>query len=172
MKPISAKFVSPGHVLLPSQPTVLQSVVTWGAIATCFHPRSGLGGMAHFLYPKRRPDKPSNALFAAPALVSLIRHFTSQFGKDQLEIHLIGGACYEGASNNLRHASAEVVQAAHEIFKLLQVRHFEEDIGGRRARRVIFNTHTGELITAKVDKVRREDWMYSINGPIIRNRQA
>lgn len=126
--------------------------------------------MAHFLYPKRRPDKPSSALFAAPALATLIRHFSGQFGKDQLEIHLIGAACYEGASHHLRLATGDLSKASQEIMQLLQIRHFDTDLGGRRARRVIFNSATGELIVAKVDKVRREDWMYSLHGPILRNR--
>lgn len=168
--PIPAHFVSPGHVILPPQATILQAVATWGIVATCYHPRTKQGGMAHFLYPKRRPDRPSNALFAAPALATLIRHFSANWGKDQLEIHLIGAACYEGASHHLRLASGDLIKASQEIMKLLQVRHYDTDFAGRRARRILFNSATGELIVAKVDKVRREDWMYSLNGPILRNR--
>jgi chemotaxis protein CheD len=163
-----AQYIGPGHVEVPIHAQTLMTVVTWGACLTVYHQRIKLGGMACFIYPRRSRSTDRSPLFAAPAMVSLVRHFLSQFGKEGLEITLIGGACYEGSSKHLKDLAQNNIETAREILKTLGIKHWDEDIGGKRARRVLFQTGTGELLVARVDQVRKEDWMFHRNGPVQR----
>jgi chemotaxis protein CheD len=168
MSNLATRFVGPGQLIVPHGDTPVSSVVTWGILVTCFHEKSGEGALAHFLYPRRHSNGPSSALFAAPAIVTLIRHFTSRYSKDSLDIHVLGGAYYDGASNELRHVAEENIHVAKEILEILKIKRYCIDVGGKRARRVLFQPTTGELLVAKVEQARREDWMYNKNGPILR----
>jgi chemotaxis protein CheD len=170
MTPSTSRYIGPGFVEAPMEPQLLMSVVTWGVCLTVYFPRLKQGGMACFLYPKRSHPHERSPLFAAPAVVSLVRHFQAIAGREHMEITLIGGAAYEGCSKHLRDIAQMNLENTREILRHLGVKNWDEDVGGRRARRVLFHTGTGELVVARVDQVRKEDWMFQRGGPVQRRR--
>jgi chemotaxis protein CheD len=48
--------------------------------------------------------------------------------------------------------------AATKVLTNKQVRIISEDVGGRRGRKIVFNTTTNEIGVFKVDKLRKGDW--------------
>jgi chemotaxis protein CheD len=125
--------------------------------------------MAHFLYPRRRAGE-STPLFAAPALVPLLRHFTNRdnYTRGDLEVHLFGGAFPEGAGDDYRKTCRQNIEVADELLTKEGVELTGRDCGGWRGRKIIFDTCTGELILAKVGTVRQVDWIMTGLAPVER----
>jgi chemotaxis protein CheD len=160
MNGLQTNYINAGSVFVPGRASAIRTVVTFGVVVTVFHAKKRKGGLAHFIFPKRSTQGDSNALYCAPALVTLIKSFKDLGPVSELEVHLIGGAHYRGAQNVIRKCASENIEVAKEVLALLGVRHYEQDLGGKRARRMMFNTFTGELAVARVDQVRREDWAF------------
>lgn len=160
MNGLQTDYITAGSVFVPGRSSAIRTVVTYGVAVTVFHSKKRKGGVAHFIFPKRGTQGDSNALYCAPALVTLIKSFKELGPVSELEVHLVGGAHYRGAQNAIRRCANENIEVAKEILSLLGIKNYEQDLGGKRARRMMFNSFTGELVVARVDNVRREDWAF------------
>jgi chemotaxis protein CheD len=169
MTNMEKEFLKPGTVLVPQSSSMIQTVVTYGVAISFYDKVKKVGGMAHYLYPIREKDKPSTALYAAPAIsVLLSAFFTENVRPEDLEIHIYGGANPDGASIGYINHTRENLKVAREILFAKNILLFEESIGGSRGRKIMFNSETGEVVVAKVDGIRSVDWMIHPDGPIER----
>jgi chemotaxis protein CheD len=114
--------------------------------------------MSHYLRPYRQ-SHPSTAIFAAPAIVALVRMFQTQGSSTgDIEAHLYGGAVNPHSLSYVEGLSEKNVQVGLEVLSKLEINIAGQDVGGSRARKIVFNTRTGETLVAKVDRVRETDW--------------
>ena len=151
-------FMEPGYVCLPAKPTRLAAVVTSGVAVTIYDTRRKRGGMSHYVEPRRRRGI-STAMYAAPAIVSLVKMFTeSGSSADDLEAHMYGGARNNECPRYDEAKTDENLEVGRELLRKLGVPVSGEDVGGRRARKVVFHSASGETVVAKVDRVRVTDW--------------
>lgn len=157
--PLSKRyFLEPGYVCVPKEPMHLASVVASGITVTIYDRRLRKGGMGVYTHPRRCDDQ-STAVFAAPSIASLVNLFLDTGSrKTDLEAHLCGGAVDEKSPFFVRGQSEENVRVGEEVLDKLGVSVSGRDVGGPRPRKVVFNTATGEIVIAKVAKVRRTDW--------------
>ncbi|MCB2189513.1 MAG: chemotaxis protein CheD [Deltaproteobacteria bacterium] len=151
-------FVEPGYVCLPARPGRLWSVVASGVIVTIFDRLKRRGGMGHYLRPFRQGGS-STTFFAAPAIVSLVRMFeeTGTPVRD-LEAHLCGGAINPAATGYEIGQAENNVAAGRQLLAKLGVNLGGEDVGGGEARKIVFDAVTGQIVIAKVPRVRESDW--------------
>lgn len=135
------------------------SVLGSSAAVTLYDSRMRMGGMNHFVHPQLKETDSPTALFARPATMQLMRMFWD-FGvkSDYLQAHIFGGASPPDAGNELENIGKNNVDEAKRILSEYGVEIIGQEIGGYHGRKIAFNTETGEVIIAKVDKIRREDW--------------
>lgn len=151
-------FLAPGHIYLPAEAVQLCSVVASGVAVSIFDARMKRGGMGHYVRPYREDDM-STALFAAPAIVALATMFLETgSSKDDLEATLYGGAVNNECSSYVEGQSEENVNVGLELLAKLGINVVGRDTGGRKARKIIFDTGTGETVVARVERVREQDW--------------
>lgn len=152
-------FVAPGHVFLPSSPTKLWAVIGEGVVVTIFDVKKKKGGMTHYSRPYREQGKPGTAMYAAPALITLVNMFT-QLGsrKEHLEAQIFGGAYNPRHPDHASRIHEENIKVGGEILKKLKVAVTAKDVGGVRGRRLVLNTATGETASLKINKIRNNDW--------------
>lgn len=156
-------FVQPGYVLVPAREMQLATVVTSGIAVTLFDETKKSGGLGHYIRPLREAGL-STAMFAAPAIVSLLEMLLSRGAqKELLEAHLYGGATNPGSSRYEKGLAEKNVEIGIEVLTRLKVRLASQDTGGQRARKLIFNSGTGEFVVARVDNVREADWYPEIS---------
>ncbi|GAB6058843.1 chemotaxis protein CheD [Desulfonatronum parangueonense] len=155
---IHHRFLPPGHLCVPLEPTRLAVVAASGVAVTLFDPESGRGGMGHYLLPVRE-NGVSNAMFAAPAIVALARMLLDLGSRPEaMEAQIYGGAERVEAVGFQPELAERNVRVGEEVLLRLGIPLVGKDVGGNRARKVIFHSATGETVVAKVERVRATDW--------------
>ncbi|SKA89784.1 chemotaxis protein CheD [Paucidesulfovibrio gracilis DSM 16080] len=156
---VSDVMLGAGYVCVPAEPSRLCAVVGAGAVVTIWDRRRAVGGMTHYARPFRDPGGPSTAIFAAPAIVTLVRMLLKGGSNaPDLEAHLFGGADNPEAPGYASGMAEDNVRVGLEILEKLHVTRVQRDTGGQRGRKVVFHTATGEVMLAKVERIRGTDW--------------
>lgn len=152
------KFIQQGFVSVSASPCNLISVVATGLVVTAWSEKKQMGGMCNYTHPRRQENR-SNAVFAAPALFALIDNMIhAGAGPADLEIHVYGASENPSSPRFVQGHAEELLQVTREILQKLNVWVAGMDVGGKRARKIVFNPVTGETIVAKVSRVRDNDW--------------
>ncbi|WP_045218366.1 chemotaxis protein CheD [Desulfonatronum thioautotrophicum] len=151
-------FVRPGYVCVPVEPTRLAVVAASGVAVTLYDAGRRRGGMSHYIRPVREAGL-STPMFAAPAIVTLAEMlFAAGSTAGDLEAHLYGGAENSEAQGYLPGLGRHNVQVGEELLDRLGIALAGRDVGGTRARKVVFHSATGECVVARVERVRETDW--------------
>jgi chemotaxis protein CheD len=151
-------FLNPGYVCVPAAPTRLAAVVSSGVAITVYDNRRKRGGMSHYTQPLRHSGR-STAIFAAPSIVELVRGLLAAGSRERdLEAHLFGGATNSTSAGYVRGLSEKNVEVGEELLRKMRVSIVGKDVGGSRARKVLFDSASGETVVARVERVRAGDW--------------
>lgn len=148
-----------GYIFFTTDPTIIMTVLGT-SVAVALYDRNGqVGGMNHFVYPWMQAEIQPTAIYARPAVVQLLRMFHS-LGTPlgELEAHIIGGGVPDGADEEIARTARNNVEAAAHLLEQYQIPIAGQEVGGRHGRKVLFNTSTGELVIAKVERIRKGDW--------------
>ena len=163
-------FLEPGYVCLPYEPMYLASVIASGVAVTIFDTENNRGGMCVYTHPKR-VDNQSTPSFAAPSIISLVSMFgDTKEACQNLEAHICGGAIDENSDYYIPGLSEENISVGKEILEKYNIDITSQDVGGKKGRKVVFHTGTGEIVIAKVSNVRKTDW-YPPYDPIERKKR-
>ncbi len=151
-------FLSAGYIYLPAEPIQICSVIASGIGLTVYDSKQKRGGMAHYLQPFRKNNS-STAFYAAPAILTLANMLLDNGAtQEDLEAQIYGGAVNTEALNYTKGISENNIKVALEILDKIGLSITGQDVGGHRARKIMFHTQTGEIMVAKVDNVRESDW--------------
>lgn len=150
--------LQPGYLCVPPVPARLAVVAASGVAVTLYDPGHNRGGMGHYIRPRRERGV-STTHFAAPAIVSLVE-MMEQAGSaaSALEAHIYGGAVCPDAGADGIAVSAENIRVAEELLAKLEIPLAGKDVGGTRGRKILFHTGTGEVVVARVERIRASDW--------------
>ena len=150
-------FLEPGFILVTAKPTVI-SAVLGSCVSVCiFDRKRKIGGMNHFRLPYIDDLGKTTSLYGNVATLTLIRLMLEEDSKlKHLEAQIYGGAYNPEISTH--DIGSENITVARQILERQKVSVASEDVGGRKGRKIIFNTNSNEIGVIKVDKLRREDW--------------
>jgi chemotaxis protein CheD len=142
---LQAAYLHAGHILVSRDPcrvtTVLGSCVAVGL----WDAGSGVGGLNHFLLPRRLVTGETSPRFGNIAVRALIEGVVGAGGRRQhLRAKLFGGACVLRAfQNGVWHLGSQNVEAARATLQDYGIPIVVEDVEGVRGRKLIFQTHDG-----------------------------
>ncbi|MDR2199557.1 MAG: chemotaxis protein CheD [Deltaproteobacteria bacterium] len=147
----------PGGVFSSNNQAMI-SAVLGTCVAVCLHDRRlKIGGMNHFLYPKRGFFGSPSAEYGDYAIQQLITKLIRMGSRmEDLEAQIFGGASVPGARDS--KTGGKNVNIARKILKKKGIPVVSEDVGGLKGRRLIFHTGTNEAIVMKTHRVRRGDY--------------
>lgn len=150
-------FLEPGAIYLATQPACISTVVG-SSVTVCIYDRKRkIGSMNHFSYPRTTDPKESTARYGNVATLAMIRMLVAEGSKPKhMEAQIIGGAHNREISSH--NIGMENVRVARRILSHQKIRVLSEDVGGEKGRKVVFSTHTNEVVIFKVDRLRRSDW--------------
>jgi len=150
-------FLKPGYVVVPTNPTVISTVVGSSISVSIYDRKRGVGGMNHFQFPYIRDRKRTTPQYGNVATLALIRMLLDDGSKTKnLEAQIFGGAySCKFCSKNI---GIENSMIARKILTGQRVRIVSEDIGGERGRKIVFNSKSNETVVIKVEKLRKSDW--------------
>lgn len=151
-------IVRPGYLVFSTDETRMTTVVADGLVVCIWDSTLACGGMSHFMRPMAESREEATPVFGNAATIGLIN-----LGKaagclqENLEAHILGGtASPSDPSHNIGEKNAQVARA---VLADKGIRIVSEDIGGTVARKILFNTSSGELAVLKVSRVRDSDWV-------------
>lgn len=113
--------------------------------------------MSHFLYPEKNSDDKPRAIYGDVSIKTLIKIIINKGSqKKHLEAQIFGGAFNNQYSNE--NIGVKNILSAKKILTKENISITSEDTGGEKGRKIVFDTHTNEIVILKVDKLRQSDW--------------
>jgi len=159
-------ILKPGFIFFACEPTMILTVLGASVAVTFYDRKQKCGGMNHFIFPWMKPEIQPTAVYAQPAVVQLLRMFRDSGSSiDNLEAHIIGGGTPEEVDEEQATIGINNVEAAVHMLDNYNIPIVGQEVGGRHGRKVLFNTKTGELVIAKVEKIRKNDWYPDLSKP-------
>jgi len=127
-------------------------------MAVCLYDnKRAVGGMNHFCFPFIADKGKATARYGNVATVALVRMMMEGGSKrDHLEAQIFGGAHNQEISTE--NVGYRNYQAAKKMLLREGVAVVSQDVGGRKGRKVVFNTVNNEIAVIKVEKLRKSDW--------------
>lgn len=134
-----------GQLATFDTPAALTTILG-SCVAVCLWDEgAGVGGMNHFLLPHWVGDGLASPRFGNIAVGSLIEQVLAMGGQpNRLQAKVFGGACVlAGAAEEGEHLGQRNVEVALKILGREGIDVLARDVGGRRARKLIFHTDNG-----------------------------
>jgi chemotaxis protein CheD len=135
-------YLYPGELFASAEPTVVTTILGTCVAACLFDPRSGVGGINHFLLPVAPPGELSTR-FGDVATRELIEKL-QRLGAEprRLQAKVFGGM--NGRGSWPRDLGTRNLDAALEQLDRFGVMVMARDVGGPRGRKLLFQTDDGQ----------------------------
>lgn len=143
-------LVGMGQVVLVKKPETAKSVLGSCVGLTLFHPRVGVGVLAHVVLPASEGRDGLPGKFADTAVPFMVKvMMENNANKSGIVAKLTGGANMFGGDGPIQigKSNAEAIRKALAGFNIPIV---AENIGGTKGRRIAFDTTNGEVIVEVV----------------------
>ncbi len=152
-------FLKKGYIYLPHHPTLISTVLGSGVSVCLWDRRRKQGGMNYFLYPYTDDPEMATPLYGNVSTIALIRFFREDGSEiKDVEAQIFGGAHPHGVSEEGARLAADNVDVARRVLRRYGIPVVAEDAGGRKGRKIVFDTFTSEVAVIHVDRIRQEDW--------------
>jgi chemotaxis protein CheD len=144
-------YLPPGGLHAALAPCAIGTLVGSCVAVTLWSARRAVGGMNHFLLPRRPRHGDGNARHGDVAMAMLLSRLTA-FGctTDELEARIFGGAAVLALSTPAASLGEQNTAAAWSFLRAHQLRVVDEQVGGRIARRLRLDVTSGRVETALV----------------------
>lgn len=151
-------YLKPGELHFSSTPTIVSTVLGSCISITMHNPEHQLGVICHAVLPEELvPGEPYR--YVDSCVAAMLRMF-GRYGieKNDIEVKLFGGSemlpLHENSCRGLTVGKQNIIRA-HQIIENEQLMLLASDVGGRRARKLLFHTHTGKIYLQRLrDKMR------------------
>ena len=139
-------YLHPGKLFASAAPTAVLTILG-SCVGVClWDPKAAAGGMTHFVLPHGAGTGAAALRFGDVAIPELVQRLLDLGCKaDRLQAKIFGGACVIAAFHHSgRHLGTNNIELARELLSESRIPVQAEDVGGRRGRKVIFQTDDGE----------------------------
>jgi chemotaxis protein CheD len=139
-------YLHPGHLFASTQPSTVTTILGSCVSLCLWDPLVLIGGTNHYVLPFSVAGDIASPRFGTVAIEALIKKVISLGGtKNRLQAKLFGGACViEAFREKADHIGMCNAQIAESNLRALGIPVVEQDLGGCRGRKLIFNTDNGE----------------------------
>jgi chemotaxis protein CheD len=141
---VSEAYLPPGGLYAAAAPCSIGTLVGSCVSVTLWSWRLQVGGMNHFLLPRRPGVGEGSARYGDVAMRMLLaRIATFGIGHGELEARIFGGAAVLATTSASISLGEQNVVAAWSFLRAHQLRVVDEQVGGRAARRLRLDVATG-----------------------------
>lgn len=159
-------FLQTGDCFFGVQPTLVTTVLGSCLAVTMHAPKMGIGTICHAFLPdsddgKRRGIiEPQICRFVDTALQNMLESMDKVgIPRRDLVIKMFGGSSGI-AVQGMKHSSYDIgrrnVEMARKLLKFARLTVQVEDVGGSKGRKLMFNTHSGEVWVKKLRKMDKD----------------
>jgi chemotaxis protein CheD len=143
-------YLQPGQVFASADPAVITTVLGSCVCVCLWDPRHGAGGANHYLLPERAGAEHS-LRFGHAAMEELVKQMEGVGAPRRLlQAKLFGGASViRSFANGNGHLGERNIEVARRFLERERIPVVAEDVGGRRGRKLLFDTRTG-MVSVKL----------------------
>ena len=155
------KFIGIGEYEASKGPLIIHTILGSCVAACLFDDRNRIGGMNHILLPGKAKlhEYDSSTRYGINAMELLINSIMKLGGERKfLKAKIFGGAHIIptiSVENSIGRLNSEFVIS---FLKDERIRIINSDVGGTETRKVIFNTHTGEVRLKRIPNTLSEEY--------------
>jgi chemotaxis protein CheD len=151
-------FLKPGEMVLSAQPMLITTLLGSCVAVTMFSPRLKLGAICHALLPRCNREESccnhESGKYVECAIERMLEELHARgVPNSEIDAKLFGGSdmfdTVEGRRLSVGRQNLEMAQATLEH---AGIRVLTQDLGGPRGRKIIFHTHTGEVLLKRMRK--------------------
>jgi chemotaxis protein CheD len=153
-------FLKPGEMVVSDGPMIVSTLLGSCVAVTMFSPRRRLGAICHALLPhcpegfSARQMRSEAGKYVEYAVRRMLEGLIARgVAKADIQAKLFGGSDMfdtQGSSN--QSVGQQNIEMALRMLEDESVRLVKQDLGGRRGRKIIFHTHTGEVFLKRLRK--------------------
>jgi chemotaxis protein CheD len=149
--------LNPGEMMVTDKPTVIRTVLGSCVAVTMFNRSRGLSAICHALLPQPNNDESYTANYAenykyvkfvVPEMIRKMRRYGLK--NWQIEVKLFGGADMLNEKPGSRLVGTLNVKMVMEVLRQEHLHLKTSDVGGNRGRKILFHTHTGEVLLKRL----------------------
>jgi chemotaxis protein CheD len=150
--------LEPGYLYISKNSGIIRTVIG-SCVAVCMWDTSlFIGGMCSIIRAKTPKGEKYSSKDAGPA----IKHLTELLEKEgckreNLSAQIFGGSGKDFVSGSTKCGIERAKEARRHITKN-KIAIASEDVGGSVGRKILFDTHSGHVMVAKVHDLRENDW--------------
>ncbi len=164
MSPLKAElpvvYLKPGEMYTAEMPTMVSTVLGSCVSVTMFSRRFRIGAICHGFLPKRTHTKHADSHYMEEfkyvdySIMQMVEGF-DKYGikRSEIEVKLFGGAdalSLQGDNPCAFTVGRQNIQTAVQVIKNERLILIISDTGGVRGRKLIFYTHTGEVLLKRL----------------------
>ncbi|GBE02728.1 chemoreceptor glutamine deamidase CheD [bacterium BMS3Bbin06] len=168
MNPLKTKlpvvYLKPGEMYTAERPTMVSTVLGSCVSVTMFSRRLKIGAICHGFLPKCTNTKHCDSHYMEEfkyvdySIMQMIEGF-DKYGikRSEIEVKLFGGAdalSLQGDKPGTFTVGRQNIQTAIQVIKNERLHLIISDTGGLRGRKLIFYTHTGEVLLKRLKQGR------------------
>jgi chemotaxis protein CheD len=148
--PRNVKYVHAGQLFVSAEPCDISTILGSCVSACLWDPRSGIGGINHYMLPWDTSTTEASPRFAGFAVRKLVETLW-QLGAGRLSLK---AKLFGGASVLLPHHASDLgtrnVEAGRALLAEFGIPVVEEDVGGARGRKVVFRSDDGTTLVKRL----------------------
>ncbi len=152
-------FLKPGESFFADLPTVVTTVLGSCVSVTMYSAEHRCGAICHAMLPEENSQ--GNAYrYVDASIMGMLRSFV-RYGikRSHIEVKLFGGSDILPVCDSTRETGATVgsqnIDTALRIIERERLRLVTSDTGGVQGRKILFHTHTGEILLKRLCKMKR-----------------
>ena len=156
-------YLKPGEMHLSATPSIVVTVLGSCLSITMFHRRAGLGAICHGLLPACIGEKSCNRdcadgfKFVDCSIKRMLKRFDAcNIRRREIEIKCFGGADMFGVRPEIAgivSVGRQNIAAAQTLLESEGLVLHAIDVGGLMGRKLIFYTHTGEVLLKRLHAI-------------------
>ena len=151
-------FLRPGQVFFTNRPSVVTTVLGSCVSVTMFSADHRCGAICHAILPEEK-DPGDACRYVDSSIMKMLRAF-SRNGIDysRIEVKLFGGSDVlpvVEAGKQRATVGQQNIEAAMRVIERERLNLAASDLGGVRGRKILFRTHTGEILLKRLHRVER-----------------
>lgn len=140
-----AIYLHPGKVFSSSSPCVVTTILGSCVAIVLWDEAAGVGGLNHYLLPLWARVHEDTLRFGNVAFERLLDDVLARGAvRSRLRAKVFGGACLLASEERAHHLGAKNVDVARSLLAAARIPIVAEDVGGRRGRKLIVHTDTGD----------------------------
>ncbi len=153
MQPLKTYYLYPANIFA-SRELYQITTLLGSCVAVCLYDtRQKFGGMNHFMLPLWNGQGLASPKFGNIAIQQLVQKM-EQLGSDRNDLiaKVFGGAAVLDVSSEMFNVGSRNADVAMSELKALGIKLVASSVKGNRARKIIFNTFTGEVRQKYIEK--------------------